>query len=197
MVESSAGEIVEIGPVEAAAFDAVLKYVYTVEEPLCRWNRDEFDHAKAVLSAADRFGVTGLKLRVEWKISNELLNASNAVDLMLFADAHSCALLKEAAFDVYLSHPKAVRASPEWALLKEALELFDELMYYVTVQSNAGSARLDQGLEDLKVSTLRRKCEAFGLSVDGTKETSSNDSKRNLQASTAIKKRTVTGQPKG
>ncbi|KAL3940507.1 MAG: hypothetical protein SGARI_000937 [Bacillariaceae sp.] len=160
IVEGSSGKNVVIDCIEHPVFEVVLKYIYTVEEPILGsgpLGRGQIDFAKAVLAAADRFGVTGLKL----------------FDLMLFADAHSCALLKEAAFDIYAKEPKLVRASQDWGQLKKAPDLFDELFEYTTIKRHNLPLNDDgeENIDGLKVPSLRRRCEGYGLDIDGTRET--------------------------
>ena len=66
-------------------------------------------HAKEIIDAADRFGVTGLKLEAEASLVNTTtLSVENVKDLLIFADSNICALLKEAAMDYILENNNVV-----------------------------------------------------------------------------------------
>ena len=55
------------------------------------------------------------------------MNVENAAELLLFADAHCCALLREAAFSLCIAHPTLVSVSEGWNQLKKSPELLSEL----------------------------------------------------------------------
>jgi len=131
MLEGCGGNPVVIPDIDKRSFEAVLQYVYTVQEPIFDADDDE-DFAKAVLVAADRLGVTGLKLFAESEIISEFLNNTNAVRMMFFGDSHSCAFLKEAAFDQYVKYTWVVRQSKDWAMMRESVDLLEELLVHCT-----------------------------------------------------------------
>ena len=77
--------------------------------------------AKSILVATNRFGVTELKLYVGSVLLEKFLVPSTAANLLLFADAYVCALLKEGTMDMYASKSTEVieSNSEEWTKLKE------------------------------------------------------------------------------
>ena len=69
------------------------------------------DGARAVLKAADRFGVTRLKQLAEIELATRHLSVESAADLLLLADAHSCPQLKESASELFVSKAPEVMAT--------------------------------------------------------------------------------------
>jgi hypothetical protein len=61
---------------------------------------DMTTHAKEIIDAADRYGVSSLKLEAEVCLVNAtIFGVENLKDILLYADSKNCALLKEAAMD--------------------------------------------------------------------------------------------------
>lgn len=96
-----------------------------------------------------------MKLYAESELCSHILNKIDAAALILFADAHSCALLKEAAFHVYKSDPMAVRKSDSWKELKKSPQLLDELFEYVAVEKLCGDETRKGVVENLNIWELR------------------------------------------
>jgi hypothetical protein len=117
------------------------------------------------LEVADRFGCSGLKLLAESEIVKAGVNVKNAAELLLFADAHCCALLREAAFNVCVANAANLKCSAGWTQLKESPELLAELFVAATASPTSES-----DLDMMKVATLRQKLEEKNLDVDGTRE---------------------------
>ena len=124
------------------------------------------DDPREVLKVANRFGCSSLKLIAEAEIVKAGIDAENAAELLMFADAHSCALLREAALEFCLAHPSDIRNSEGWKQLKESSELLAELVGASPTQFS------DDGEYDtMRVATLREKLDEKDLEVDGTRET--------------------------
>jgi hypothetical protein len=90
-------------------------------------------------------------------------------------DSENCALLKEAAIDVFSENLKSVKASPGWAKVRESMALADELMdvIFINKKRPALADETDDEERDDKrmcVSTLRRKLKDKGLDVEGSRE---------------------------
>jgi speckle-type POZ protein len=109
-------------------FETLLKFIYTDIVPKLEKDDDDDndneEKVKSILLAADRFGCTDLKLYME----------STVAGLLLLADSHSCALLKEATMNMYASNSKDVMESSkdDWTKLKESNDLLVELLVYAT-----------------------------------------------------------------
>jgi hypothetical protein len=115
--------------VDSDTFNDLLQFVYTIKEPT--FNSTDLERATLLLKAADRFGVTQLKLRVESEIVSKMMLATTSIaSLMILAHAHTCALLKEASFKKYFKDTKNVRESEDWSMMKESPDLLDELLQF-------------------------------------------------------------------
>jgi hypothetical protein len=156
------GADVSLDSIDSSMFQALLHFVYTDELP-ATVNMDT--DARTLLEVADRFGCSRLKLTAESEIVKAGINVENAAEFLLYADAHCCALLHEAAFNVCVANPTAVRASAGWTQLKESPELLAELFGASPIGPSSESDS-----DTMKVATLRQKLEEKNLDVDGTRE---------------------------
>ena len=74
--------------------------------------------AKEIIDAADRFGVTSLKLEAEVCLVNAtIFGVENLKDILLYADLKNCALLKEAAMDYMAENKDKVRGQNHFMML--------------------------------------------------------------------------------
>jgi len=121
--ECHSDAVVDVPGIDRDTFEAMLEHSYTVKQPVIR---DE-DAGKKLLVAADRFCLTDLKLYVESVIVDRFATVHNATSLLLFADSHSCALLKETTMDLYADDPSSVLQTPCWAMVKESEAILSEL----------------------------------------------------------------------
>lgn len=118
---------VDLPGIDRDTFEAMLEHVYTVKQPLI----EDQDTAKKLLVAADRFCLTDLKLYVESVLADQFVTPQNAASLLLFADSHSCALLKETTMDLYVSDPTSVIHTPGWAMVEESDKILSELLKHI------------------------------------------------------------------
>ena len=131
------------------------------------------DNARALISASNRFGITGLKLVAEAELASAGINVENAAELILFADGTHCAMLKEAAMDFFVANSEAVMESSGYADLKESPDLLNELLTAALVGSKKRSEHSgpdNRDYKSMRVSTLRQKLDDKGLDVDGSRE---------------------------
>ena len=119
--------VVDLPGIDRDTFEAMLEHIYTIKQPSIK-NEEE---ARKLIVAADRFCLTDLKLYVESVLVDKFISPSTAASLLLFADSHSCALLKEAAMDFYVSHQNFVTQTPCWYLVTESEAILSELSKYV------------------------------------------------------------------
>lgn len=125
---------------------------------------DEFDWKRngvGLLELADRFGYTDLKLYAEAMMVDKCLEISNVAELLLLAEGHSCALLKEAALDLFTSDPAKSMTTDGWTQLQESGALVSELLRHPHQRSTAGYET---------VGELRYQLDSMGENVDGSKE---------------------------
>ena len=179
--EGNGNNIVAIPDVDEKAFETLLEFVYTGKEPEFNDDDDGDDEiAKSIFITADRFGCKDLKLYMESMLIEKFLVPSNVAALLLFADSHSCALLKEAAMNMYIQDSKPViESKDDWSKLKESNDLLVELLVYATSSSsgrkkyssvvNDGNGTIEDA-DEFDVTSLRERLQKVGLDVDGSRE---------------------------
>lgn len=205
--------------IDAVAFQAMLEFIYTNKLPEVKNDDDEDDsdgkedgddddkeedneedetesRAKSIVTVADRFGCTPLKLYMESCLIQAVLRPSNVARLLLFADSHSCALLKEACMRMYVTDPAAVQDSntEDWHRLTESNALLVELLNYglypgrrkqyvaVRVHDDDGTI---QEADAYDVTSLRERLEKYQLDTDGSHEMLLQRWKEHLVVATA------------
>lgn len=146
-------------------FQALLKFAYSDEKPTKKMMQKD---ARGILIAANRFALTGLKQFAEEELI-DTIDASTTADLLLLADGHACAALKEAAMDFFFAQTDAVLVSDGWTRLAQSAALLAELI----VATPRGNERTrDTPVESVKrlcVFDLRTACWRSGLGTDGTR----------------------------
>ncbi|OEU08646.1 hypothetical protein FRACYDRAFT_249542 [Fragilariopsis cylindrus CCMP1102] len=160
-------------------FERLLEFIYMDKVPKLKEN--DTDVAKSILHAANRFGCTNLKLYIESVLVEKFLVPSNAIALLFLADSYSCALLKEAAMNMYASKFTDVMESSkeDWTRLKESNDLLVELLlhtnnpggrkkYSSVVENDDGDTLED--VDDFDVTSLRERLEKANLDVDGSRQ---------------------------
>lgn len=131
-------------------------------------------NALAIIRAADRFGCTGLKLTAEIELAREGITTEHAAELILFADATNCALLKEAAIDYFVANADEVMATEGYTQVTESPTVLAELVEAMTSGKkkrpveNTTTAPGD--FKRMRVASLRKRLDQNGLEVDGSKE---------------------------
>jgi len=163
--ENNDGSPITIKDTTTEIFHIVLRYVYGEEIPK---SATILNKGKDIISAADRFGIVGLKLAVEAILVESLVLRINTVaDWLVFADSKTCPLLKEQATAYFASRSADILKCESSKLLKESPKLLTELLIEASKSSNeshfsGGNASVDE---------MRKKLHARGLGVDGSKET--------------------------
>jgi len=87
--------------------------------------------------------------------------------LLVFADAHSCALLKEAAMNAVVTNAAAVRDTEGWSAIQESNRLLEELFHSVT---DVHRPKGDDEIDLMDVTTLRNCLQKAKLDLDGSRE---------------------------
>ena len=116
---------------------------------------------------------------------------NSAIELLIFADSYSCALLKEECMDAYSHNPTVVMKEDEssWTELQESSKLLSELLFYSTIEfhrrHNNNKNKTREGGDDdddddrnaeqheekyLDVSTLRDRLQEADVDVDGSRK---------------------------
>ena len=164
-----------INDVKADVFHHLLYYVYGGEI-----SEEEFKtYAKDLINAADKYGVTNLKLEAEvWYVHNAEVAVDNVIDNLLYADAMNCALLKETVMDFIVRNKKEVMERVSFQDVPG--NVCKDLLAAVTRRYDYGDGddddEKDKGEEDyddlatMRIGELRKKVQEKGLEIDGSRD---------------------------
>lgn len=118
---------VHMQDVSEEAFRFLLKYVYGGPPP----NRQAvLKHGKEIIEAANRYDVSSLKLEIQRSfIELKVVNTSNCLDFICFAQENSCTVLKEYAISYLIARPGDIlNVSDSAERLKNSPELMIEIL---------------------------------------------------------------------
>ena len=166
MVSDQTPTRVQILDVSPDIFRTLLMYIYGCKIPDFG---KEISRTKEIIEAADKYGVTNLKLEAEAHyVSSIKFSLVNIVENLLFAEARNCALLKEKVmeFMVYnameIVDKKTLRDFPGG--LNVALTA---LAIKEKKTTNEGG---NEPITTMPICELRRRAQVKGVDVDGTRE---------------------------
>jgi hypothetical protein len=161
---------IQITGVSPAVFRLLLSYIYSVKIP----EDDMKSYAKEIIDAADKFGVTRLKLEAEASIvDNTNITMENVMELLLYADSKNCALLKEAAIDYIVENKADVIEKNLLSFVEAPGTLVRDVL--ATVLRGEREDGIVAGCagdyySSMRISKLRKKAHEKGLDVDGSRE---------------------------
>ncbi|EES12998.1 BTB/POZ and MATH domain-containing protein 3 [Sorghum bicolor] len=122
--ELSAGDrkttrVIQVDDMDPQVFRAMLTFIYTDT-----WPKLQKDSAMAqqLLVAADRYGLQRLKSMCEYKLCKRI-DLDSVEDILLLAEKHQCAALKEACFDFIGSTATLLSARESMLTLRRSQEL--------------------------------------------------------------------------
>ena len=163
------GTPIPVEDMDPGVFRKILRFVYGGEVPPKDVLKDE---ARTLIQAADRFGVTGLKLSAEAELASSSINAESCAELILFADGTNCAMLKEAAVDFFVAQSVDVMKSDGYEQIEQSPTITKELMLAMAAGSKKrpASGTSSGDIKRMRVSALRQELENKGLDVDGSKD---------------------------
>eukprot|EP00536_Pseudo-nitzschia_multiseries_P005755 jgi/Psemu1/65245/estExt_Genemark1.C_1120060 len=105
------------------------------------------DTTQKILVTANKFNCTDLKLHAESILVEKFLTAETAAALLILADSHDCALLKEASMDFCVSEPSTVKQTEAWSNVQRTLRVDISDEYHSWVVSSLRSALQENDLE--------------------------------------------------
>ena len=119
--------------IDPNVFQMILKHVYTGYSPIDNEvfmdGRDIVSVGKEFIDAANRFELSELKKSVERILIREgILDKSNVVDYLLFADAQSCPLLKRYAISIFALFAREILKSDDSKSLRESGEPLTDII---------------------------------------------------------------------
>ncbi len=169
---------ITITDVKAEVFRRLLYYVYGGEI-----SSEEFvGNEKDFINAADKYGVTNLKLEAEvWYVNNTEITIENVIDNLLYADAMNCALLKESVMDFIVENKEPViqRVSFRDVPGDACKDLLVAVARHEETDSSTNDDDDDDGDDEIdaektyskmRIRDLREKLHYKGLDIDGSRE---------------------------
>jgi hypothetical protein len=157
-----------VSGVDRIIFGAVLRYVYGNSLNDVDWEKE----SKNLIDAADRFGVTTLKIEAEVRHLKycSKFTVDNAVDTLLYADSKQCALLKEAATNFILENAVDVLKSDAFKSMPGDKSLMSEILMGVARNNKQSSGAKPNDYEAMSVNELRVRLYDRKLDIDGSRE---------------------------
>eukprot|EP00984_Skeletonema_dohrnii_P029599 scaffold20353_cov76-Skeletonema_dohrnii-CCMP3373.AAC.3 len=161
--------------VKPEVFRHLLYYVYGGEIS----DEDFAVHEKDFINAADKYGVTNLKLEAEvWYVNNTEITIDNVIDNLLYADAMNCALLKESVMDFIVENKEEVmqRVSFQDVPGDVCKDLLAAMSRHYEKDSPGDDGENETDVEKtyskMRIRDLRQKLDAkgLGLDIDGSRE---------------------------
>jgi hypothetical protein len=170
---------IEITDVSPDIFRHLLYYIYGGKIP----NDDMKSHAKEIIDAADRYGVSTLKLEAEVCIvEGTTFSLENVKELLLYAESKNCALLKEVAMDFLVNKKDEVIGKISFNDVPSTMmnDLFAAMARepnragaaaMASEPNRAGAAAIGENIfNTMRISELRFMAHEKGLNVDGSRE---------------------------
>ena len=94
----------------------------------------------------------------------------NAAALLIFADSHSCVLLKEAATLLFVTDTETVKSSKAWSEIRESNRLLEELLDSLASSVKPVKSNLEKVVDELNVTSLREELQEADVELDGSRE---------------------------
>ena len=159
--------------VKPEVFRHLLYYVYGGEIT----EEEYVDNERDIINAADKYGVTNLKLKAEvWYVKNTKITIDNVIDTLLYAHAMSCALLKESVMDFIVENKREVLQRVSFQdvpgdvckdLLAAMSRHYDEDS---TGDDDENETDVEKMCSTMRIRDLRRMLDDKGLDIDGSRE---------------------------
>ena len=168
--DSSNPCVVPIQNTDPDLFRDVLRFVYGGRIP------DEArlkEHGRELVDISNQFGCTGLKHAAEAKLASSAIDDDNCAELILFADAKNCAMLKEVAMTFFVANASQIMQSEDFAKVKESTDMMQELMeagFGSKKRTASGDTSDESAFKRMRVGALRQNLDEKGLDPDGSRE---------------------------
>ena len=120
-MQESLNNQVEIDDIDPAVLKEMLVYLYTNQVP----KMDEM--ASNLLYAAEKYQLDHLKALCEWHLTYSL-QVDNASHIIQLAFTHNAPQLKRNVLKFIAKNAAEVRATEEWAEVKQRNDILDELI---------------------------------------------------------------------
>ena len=158
---------VPISGVEPEVFRMVLYFCYggTVSE------EDLAANTKAIVEAADRFGIVNLKLQAEAVLAEQTeITVDNMLDNLLYANSKNLALFQEKIMDFVAKNGDNIVGKVPFDDVPSNL-ISDILTAFSQGKKSTSANPPEDDLKFMRVGELRKRLHEKGLCVDGSRET--------------------------
>jgi hypothetical protein len=157
--------LIELPDISPKTFMALLLYIYGYKLPDLG---NDISQIRRVLEAADKYGVTNLKLEAEVCYASSLsLTLENVLEHLSFAEAKNCAYLKEKAVDFIIRNTTEIIKRKTITTTSEGPSMSDIL---AAVARSQDEKKAEKELCAMSINELRHRAHEKGLDVDGSRE---------------------------
>ncbi|EJK55825.1 hypothetical protein THAOC_24399 [Thalassiosira oceanica] len=153
--------------VEPYVFKTVMYFCYggTVSE------EDLSANAKAIIEAADRFGIVSLKLQAEAALAEQTeVTVDNMLDNLLYANSKNLALFQEKIMDFAAENGDRIVGNVSFDDVPGNL-ISDILTAVARGKRSISESAPEDDLKFMRVGELRKRLHDKGLCIDGSRET--------------------------
>ena len=127
-------------------------------------------NAKAIIDAADRFGIVNLKLQAEAVLTEQTdITVDNMLDNLLYANSKNLALFQEKIMDFVAENGGKIVGKVSFSNVPGEL-MSDLLTAVARGKKPTGEAVPDDDLTLMRVGELRKRLHDKGLCIDGSRE---------------------------
>jgi len=156
---------VRITGVKPEIFHHLLYYVYGGTIP----DNVFSESAKDIIDAADRLGIGNLKVEAEgWYVKSTPITLDNFVENLYFSDTKKCALLKERVMDFLVQNE--AEALEKLSTQQDTPQSESMLTDFLTASARKKRRMDPNDYNFMSIDAMRRKLDAKGVGVDGTRE---------------------------
>jgi len=157
---------VPINGVDPEVFKMVLYFCYGGKVS----NYELAANAKAIMEAADRFGIVNLKLQAEAVLTEQTeITVDNMLDNLLYANSKNLALFQEKIMDFVAENGGKILGNVSFSSVPS--ELMSDLLTAVTRgQKSSSTSEPGDDLKLMRVSELRKQLHDKGLCIDGSRD---------------------------
>ena len=164
---------VPISDVSPYVFNCLLRAIYGCDSSDIGAEMREDDAVREVIEAADKYGLTNLKLRAEVfyvSILPNIIDLDTFMDQLHFANSKNCYLLQEAVMDFIVENKIEILEKKMLAGAPESI-VYDILSAVARREiERAAGASKKNSLNVMSLSELRRRAHSRGMEVDGSRE---------------------------
>ena len=126
-------------------------------------------NAKAIVEAADRFGIVNLKLQAEVVLTKQTeITVENMLDNLLYADSKNLALFREKVMDFVAENGDKIIGKVSFDDVVSSS--MSDLLTDVARGKNSSDETAEDDFQFMRVGELRKKMHDRGLCIDGSRE---------------------------